>query len=70
MRVRLRRVRLVLADRAAFVTSVTGLSPLAPRSVAIKSVALHLERAQHGIQDLLAATQKVSGGLLAATAAC
>ncbi len=55
-------MRTTIAHRAAFVSSVVGgaAGPLARRD-AVESVAARLERAQHGLHDLLAAAQKVGG---------
>lgn len=59
---RLRGVRATIGLRRAFVLRATGRAELAPRAAAIASIALRLEGAPHGLQDLLAAAQKVGGG--------
>jgi hypothetical protein len=53
----------VLAQRGEFVRRETGLAALLAPAAAADSIALRLERAPHGLHDLLAATQKVGGFL-------
>ncbi|GBF95898.1 hypothetical protein Rsub_08489 [Raphidocelis subcapitata] len=58
LRVRLRGARAAIGERQLFVLRTTGRADLAPRGAAIDGITLRLERAPHGLQDLLAATQK------------
>ncbi|KAI8468703.1 MAG: hypothetical protein J3K34DRAFT_522710 [Monoraphidium minutum] len=58
LRVRLRHARAALAHRAEFVRRDTGRRALLAPAAALESVVARLERAPHGLSDLLAATQK------------